>query len=204
MPDLILKAPIFGRISKASRIPGSSADARLGQMIARLDADPTQPQNKLVQIGLDFGFYSSAQQAEHLSKHWLDDPPGAGFWAGLPEVEEIIRKGLSLALKKFRDTGLPLEFFWVISGDENSDRFEISVSVCATVIVVIFHTPQVPCNVTTEHSHNIWLARFETGSVITRKAIVPRVPAPPIQPNTTAPPRARRKRTKKPKRAKRR
>jgi hypothetical protein len=178
MPDLLLKAPVFGRIAKASRVPGANTNPLLDQIIDRLEADPTQPQNRLAQIAIDFGFYKDAQHAEHLAKHWLDDPPGTGFWPGILEVEEIIRKGMALALKKFRETGRPLEFFWVISGDQNSDRFEMSVSLCRKVIVVMFHTPQVPCNVPTKFSDRIWLARKESGSVITRAALVPDVPQP--------------------------
>jgi hypothetical protein len=185
MPDLILKAPVFGRFARASRIKGAHKNPFLDEIIRRLEADPSKPENKLVKIARDMGFYASDAQAEHVKRDWLNDPPGGGFWPAV-DTEAILRQGLLAACRKFRETGLPLEFFWVISGDQNTTRWEISISQCPECIVVMFHTPQFPCFVPTEASDSMWIVRPEGGAVICRPVQVPVAPPGSVPAPATA------------------
>ena len=119
MPDLILNAPALDRLRKPPRIRGMKKSAVLKDAIRRLGGSATKPENRLLQVALDMGLYADATEAEHFKQHWLNDPPGSGFWPTI-DTEPILRKGLWLACKKFKTSGLPCEYFWVISGDQNS------------------------------------------------------------------------------------
>jgi hypothetical protein len=194
MPDLILRAPVFHRVGKASRVQGAQNNPLIDAMIARLNADPLQPQNKLAKIAEDFGFYTDAAHAEHFRRDWLNDPPGGGFWPTI-DTEGIIRKGLVTMLEKFKNLGRPIEFFWVISGDQNSSRWEMSITVCRRVIVVMFHTPQFPCFVPTQSSTTMTIVRPEGGTIVVRPVLEPVPPTPP--PAKNKPPKKKRKKPKK-------
>src|SRR5262245_13557955 len=115
MLDIILKAPIFDRLEAASNVPGAQNDPPLDKIIKSLK-DRT---DGLVDIGLYMGFYGSSQQAEHLKKHWLNDPPGDGFWQGI-NTEPIIRAGLLKAAQVFKQHGRGLEIYWAMSGSQAS------------------------------------------------------------------------------------
>ncbi len=193
MPDLILRAPVFGRLTKASRVKGAHTSPLLDKLIKRLQGDPSLPENKLVKIAVDHGFYADAAQAEHVKKDWLNDPPGGGFWPSI-DTESIIRKGLLTLCEQFKATGKPIEVFWVISGDQNTSRWEMSISVCRSIIVVMFHTPQFPCFVPTRQSNSMWIARLESNTAVSRPVLEP---VPPAAPSGTGMP-------KKPKKAKKR
>ncbi|HXJ33711.1 MAG TPA: hypothetical protein VMS22_06675 [Candidatus Eisenbacteria bacterium] len=177
MPDLILRAPVFHRLAKASRLAGASSNPLVDEIITRLNGDPSQPANKIPQIMQDMGFYADAPAAEHFRRDWLNDPPGGGFWQTI-DTESIIRKGIAVALEKFKDVGKPLEFFWVISGDQTTSRWEMTVTVCKRVIVVMFHTPQFPCFVPTKASTSMTVIRPEGGAIIARPVLEPNPPAP--------------------------
>ncbi|MGH7785214.1 MAG: hypothetical protein ACRERC_00010 [Candidatus Binatia bacterium] len=172
MPDLILKAPVLKRLEILSRIPGMKNSQKLKDAIARLNGPLTDPDNRLVKIARDLGLYASDAEADHFKAHWLDDPAGSGFWPGI-DTESILRKGLWLACTKFKNSGRPCEYFWVISGDQNSTRWEISVSKGKHQITIMLHTPQFPCFVPTVHATNMWIVREEAGAVISRKVLIP-------------------------------
>jgi hypothetical protein len=176
MPDLILRAPVFGRLSHASRVPGAHTNPLIDSMIARLNGDPALPGNKIAKIAEDMGFYADAPQADHFKRDWLNDPPGGGFWKTI-DTEAILRKGLVTMLETFKAKNKPLEFFWVISGDQNSTRWEMSITVCNRVIVVMFHTPQFPCFVPTQPSTTMTIVRPEGGVVVARPVLEPVPPA---------------------------
>ncbi len=171
MLDIILKAPVFGRLEKASRVPGAPSNPLLDEIISRLE-DPADPDNGLVQIARDMGFYSSEAQAVHLKEHWLNDPPGNGFWQGI-DTEPIIRKGLAKACRLFRDHGRPMEFFWVMSGSQNTSDWEMSISLCHRTTLIIFHTPRVACQLQPVDSDTMWLSLEENGAVVLRPVHLP-------------------------------
>src|SRR5262249_54448629 len=141
MLDIILKAPIFDRLEAASNIPGAQNDPRVDQIITRLQ-DNT---DSIVQIGLDMGFYASAAQADHLKRHWLDDPPGGGFWAGI-NTEPLVRQGLLKAAQLFKQHGRGLEIYWVMSGSTASTDWEATGSLCRRATLPSVRTPRVPCH----------------------------------------------------------
>jgi hypothetical protein len=178
MPDLILRAPVFHRLGKASRVRGAHNNPLIDDMITRLNGDPALPANKIAKIAEDMGFYADAAQADHFKRDWLNDPPGGGFWPTI-DTEAILRKGLATMLDTFKTKGKPLEFFWVISGDQNSSRWEMSISVCPRTIVIMFHTPQFPCFVPTQPSTTMTIVRPEGGIVVARPVLQPVPPAPP-------------------------
>jgi hypothetical protein len=171
MLDIILKAPVFGRLEKASRVPGAHYNPLLDEIIDRLE-DPSDPDNSLVQIARDMGFYSSEAHAVHLKEHWLNDPPGNGFWQG-NDTEPIIRKGLAQACRLFRDHGRVMEFFWVMSGSQNASEWQMSVSLCHRTTLVIFHTPRVPCDLQPVDSDTMWVSLEENGAVVLRPVHIP-------------------------------
>jgi hypothetical protein len=180
MPDVLQRAPILRRLAKASRVPGAHNSPILADIINRLK-NPTGPQDDMLALAIEKGFYANAAAGEHFRKHWIDDPPGSGFWPGLP-TKAIISQALLKVCELFRDTGFPIEFFWAISGDQGTDRFEVTVAEChgAKVLVVTFHTPAVPCNVATKAAPNLWVTREEFGAVVTRNILIPDVPVPVV------------------------
>ena len=181
MLDLILKAPVFGRLERASRIPGAHTNPLLDEIIDRLE-DPTAPNNGLVQIAQDMGFYSTAAQAVHLKEHWLNDPPGNGFWQGI-NTEPIIRKGLAKACRVFRKHGHPFEFYWVMAGSQNASEWQMSISLAHKTTLVIFHTPRVPCQLPEVDSKTMWLSLEENGAVVVRPVHIPDDPLAPPEPD---------------------
>ena len=193
MLDIILKAPIFDRLEAASNVPGADKDPRLDQIITRLQ----NPTDSIVQIGLDMGFYANAAQADHLKRHWLDDPPGGGFWAGI-NTEPLIRQGLLKAAQLFKQHGRGLEIYWVMSGSTASTDWEATVSLCRRATLLIFHTPRVPCQLPQTPSDNMWVIVEDpgTGTVVTRPVNVP------VDPNAVAPPGDRYEKPKTPRKLK--
>lgn len=197
MTDLILRAPVFRRLAKASRIPGAADNPLIDLIIQRLEGNSTLPQNKLVQIALDFGFYQDDAQAAHLKRDWLNQGTGPGFWPTI-DTEAIIRKGMVTVLQKFQEKKRPLELFWVISGDSDTDRWEMTVSVCRRVIVVMFHTPYMPCFVPTQNSETMFVIRRESGTVVSRPVLEPKPPAALPKAKATAPKKKKKKGKKAP------
>lgn len=176
MPDILQRAPVLRRLAKASRVPGANASPILTNIITRLK-NPAGPQDDLLALALEKGFYANAAAADHFRKHWLDDPPGSGFWPGLP-TKKVIAAALLKTCELFKQTGFPIEFFWAVSGEQATDRFEVTIAQCdgSKVLVVTFHTPAVPCNVATKAAPNLWVTRDEFGTVVTRNILIPDVP----------------------------
>ena len=177
MPDLIVKAPVFSRLEAISRIPGMKSHPLLAAAIARLQ----NPNDDLVQIAKDMFLYADDQQAAHFKRDWLNRPAGSGFWAQQAiNTEPIIRAGILLACQKFQQTGLFCDYFWVISGDNTTNRWEVSVTVGFDRITIMFHTPQYASpSAPNRQSTSIWIVRKEGGTVVTRPALDPYEPSPP-------------------------
>lgn len=199
MPDILQRAPVLRRLAKASRVPGAKSSPILTDLITRLK-NPVGPQDDLLALAVEKGFYANAAAADHFRKHWLDDPPGNGFWSGLP-TKTVIAAALLKTCELFQQTGYAIEFFWVISGEQGTDRFEVTIAQCdgPKVLVVTFHTPAVPCNVATKAAPNLWVTRDEFGTVVTRNILIPDTPAP-VAPAATSAPAAKKKAPPRPKR----
>lgn len=175
MPDLIVKAPVFSRLEAISRIPGMKDHPMLATAIARLGSST----DDLVQIAKDMFLYRDDAHAAHFSRDWLNRPAGSGFWKSI-DTEPIIRAGLLLACQKFQQKGLPCDYFWVISGDQNQTRWEVSVTVGADRITILFHTPQyAAAGAPTRQVSNIWIVRKEGSGVVTRPALEAYDPSQP-------------------------
>lgn len=173
MPDLILKAPVFGRFAKASRIPGAASSPLLQQMIDRLEA-PTTVGNDLDQIAIDMGFYADATQAAHVKRDWLNkDPNQPGFWPTIA-TEPLMRAGLLRVCKLFQATGKPVEFLWVFADREGGTVWEMTISQLKSALVAIFHTPRVHCFETKMDSQSMWVVRYDDfGALDSRPVKIP-------------------------------
>lgn len=165
MSDYILKAPVFKRLSDQSRVKDFYKTTFLAGIIDDLKAN----KKTLVEIALSAGMYTDYNQAKHLDKDWLDKD-GTGFWHLTKyKVADIVRAGIIQALEVYQSTGKPLDFFWVISGPDITDPWNIWVAECTEHIAVTFFTPNVPCNLPMVDDYSMWITEQDnTGTVATR------------------------------------
>lgn len=200
MLDIILKAPIFDRLEKASRLPNAHKHSYVKKIIKRLK----DPNDDIAQIALDMGFYSDAAHAVHLKQHWLNEPPGNGFWQAI-DTPTLMRLGLLKACEVFQKHGLPFEFFWVMSGTQLTSDWEVTVSLCHRSTLVIFHTPRVPCQLAKRASKTMWVTFDDpaVGKIHTRPVDFPVDPLFPSYPSDKKS-GGKKKSTKKPKKKRRR
>jgi hypothetical protein len=187
MLDIILKAPVFDRLEKASRLPGAHKHPYVKKIIKRLK----DPNDNVAQIALDMGFYSDAAHAVHLQQHWLNQPPNPqAFWGGI-DTPTLMRLGLLKACEVFQKYGLPFEFFWVMSGAATTNDWEVTVSLCDKSTLVVFHTPRVPCQLPMKASKTMWVTLDDpvAGVIQTRPVNLPVDPLFPKFPSEEKPPR---------------
>jgi hypothetical protein len=176
MPDIIQKSPVMQRFEWFSQIPGNEDSDILKEAIKRLSGNANLPDNKLLKIALDLGFYADSAAAVHFRRHWLGEPPDPDpFWPTIQDtVNKVLRKGMLKACELYRDTGLPSEVWWAISGAEGTTDWQMTVSQYNGRILVVFHTPMVPCDATLVDSQRTWvILEDDTGDVVTRAAKVP-------------------------------
>lgn len=179
MPDLIVKAPVMNRMETFTKNKANASSPKLANAITALGADPTLPNNKLAKIAKDLGLYADDNATAHFRQDWLkEDPSKPSFWPDLKNIETIIRQGMLEICKQFQQSKLPCEFFWVMSGEQGTADFQMSVSKGTQQITVMFHTPMVPCPVPTGPSPSTWVVLEEADingvvSVVTRPAQVP-------------------------------
>jgi hypothetical protein len=98
------------------------------------------------------------------------------------KVNAVLRAGMKRACEVFiaRAYAVPFEYFWVISGDKASDRWEMSISEGLNQVTVIFHTPQTPEVYTTFIDNpKMSIARYDNG---TSKAVIEAVKVPVVLP----------------------
>src|SRR5215470_14936576 len=182
MPDVIQKSPIMRRFELFSQNPDAGT---LNKAINRLGGDKNLPDNQLLKIAEDLGFYDAAHPSTHFRQHWLGLPPNPDpFWPTIQQdVNDKIRAGMLKACQLLRDTGDPLEVWWAMSGAEGTTEFQVSVTNFGARILVIFHTPMVPCDEPLKDSRYTWIVtNDDMGNVVTRKAQVPQSAEPPEAP----------------------
>lgn len=181
LPDLILKAPVFARLEALSRDTafwGNKASKdRLNQIVVDLGGSV----KTLLDISKSGWIYDS-DPTEHFEKHWLNST-NDGYWKNMQlKVNEVLRAGMKRACEIFiaNNYAIPFEYYWVISGDTNSSRWEMSLSEGPDQVTVIFHTPQTPAvynNYITNPKINI--VRYDPGL---QKAVIAPVRVPVILP----------------------
>jgi hypothetical protein len=166
MSDFILRAPVFKRLGDQSRVAGFHKTS----MLANILDDLKNSSKTLLEIAFSAAMYTDAKQAEHLDKDWLDSA-GSGFWhTSNYKVAELVRGGIVKALEVYQSSGKPLDFFWMISGKNMTDPWNVLVAECAEHILVIFFTPNVPCNLPMVDDYSMFIIEQDkvTKNVITR------------------------------------
>lgn len=169
MPDIILKAPVFNRISEQTRVPGFAQSTALATIIADLKGSS----KSVADIAISAGMYTDHNQSAHLERDWLDtDPANPGFWhASKYKVADLVRKGILNALQLYQSTGKPLDILWAISGPNMTDPWNVAVAECTQHIVVIFFTPNVPCPLPVVDDYSMWITEQDGGgNVLTRNS----------------------------------
>jgi hypothetical protein len=163
--EVIIKAPVFKRLSDQSRVAGFDKSPLLANIISDLKAGA----KSLVDIALGAGMYADSKQAEHFDKDWLNSG-GTGFWSKGPyKVPDLVRGGIIKALEVYQSTGKPLDFFWMLSGTDKADPWKVIVAEAADTIVVIFFTPDVPCGLKMIEDYSMWVTEQDGGgNVATR------------------------------------
>jgi len=189
-PDPIQKSPVMQRFESFSQVPGNENSGILQQAISRLGGDPNLPNNQLLNIALDLGFYGDDTAAAHFRRHWLGEPPDAApFWPTIQDkVNKVLRKGMLKACQLYRDTGYPAEVWWALSGAVGTTDWQMTVSQYQGRILVVFHTPMVaaPADAALVDSQWTWVIEEDevSGEVVTRPAMVPEgseLPDYPVQ-----------------------
>lgn len=175
LPDLVLKAPVFARMEAMSRDTDlwKKKVARDALNQACLDlGDSTKP---LVEIAKAAWLYDNDPTA-HFEEHWLNKN-GNGYWRNMQDqVDAVLRAGMKRACELFiaKNYAVPFEYFWVISGDTNSSRWEVSICEGANQVTVMFHTPQTPpiYNQTIANPE-MTIARWRNGQAVLEPVQVP-------------------------------
>lgn len=175
IPDVMQKSPVMHRFEAFSRVPGNQNSPIIAQAIARLGGNPADPNNDLLKIAIDLGFYANDAAAVHFRRHWLGRPPNPDpFWPTiLPIVDGVLRQGMLKWCQLYRTTGLPAEFWWAASGDQGTLEFQMTVTRYGGRILVVFHTPMVPCAEPLQDSTRTSIIRMEAGAIVTRPTKVP-------------------------------
>ena len=180
LPDLILKAPVFARMEALSRNAAfwqkkASRDA-LDQIV--LDLGGTA--KSLVDIA-KAGWLYDVDPTKHFEEHWLNTT-GNGYWNYMQsQVNAVLRAGMKRACELFitHNYALPFEYFWVISGNQNSSRWEMSICEGVNQVTVMFHTPQTPPTYpTTVPDPTITTVKFNGVNVVLAPVQVPIPPNP--------------------------
>ena len=173
MPDPIQKSGVMRRMEEFSGVPNNANSKRLKAAIASLQADPNGA--TLEAIANAGNFYDGSHKADHFRKHWLGEGPGADpFWPGIQEkVKKTLSSGMLKVAQLFQSTGKPCQFLWVMSGAEGTTDWWMSITEGSKTIVVIFHTPLVPCDLPLEDSKTVWVVNGEKGSYTPRPVKVP-------------------------------
>jgi hypothetical protein len=162
--ELILKAPVFKRLSDQSRVAGFHTSPVLANIIS----DMKNTTKSLVDIALSAGMYADTTQAAHFDKDWLNSG-GTGFWStSTYDVPGLVRAGMINALEVYQSTGKPLDFFWILSGKKQTDRWNVVVAEATDTIVVMFFTPDVPCMLKMVDDYSMWITEQGSSGISTR------------------------------------
>ncbi len=163
--ELILKAPVFKRLSDQSRVAGFNKSPVLANVIS----DLKNTAKSIVDIALSAGMYADTKQAAHFDKDWLDSG-NSGFWhTSSYNVAGLVRAGMLNALEVYQSTGKPLDFFWILSGTNQTDRWNIVVAEATDTIVVMFFTPDVPCMLKMVDDYSMWVTEQDAAGTISTR-----------------------------------
>lgn len=173
MPDPIQKSGVMRRIEDFTGDPNNATSGDLTKIINALTADLN---GTSLAATARIKFYGGANPDTHFLKHWLGEGTGPNpFWPGIqPKVRKTLRAGMLKAAELFQAKKKPCQFLWVRSGPEGGTDWWMSITEGAKAIVVIFHTPNVPCDASLEDSKTVWIVDGSTGNYTARPAKVPK------------------------------
>lgn len=173
MPDPIQKSGVMQRIEVFTGNPANASSGVITGVINALTADPAG--NALVAMATNGGFYGVSNSAEHFRRHWLGEGPNADpFWPGIQaKVKQTLRNGLLKVAQLYKATAKPCQFLWVMSGAEGTTHWWMSITEGVETIIVIFHTPLVPCSLPLVDSETVWVVDGDSGSFQPRPVKVP-------------------------------
>jgi hypothetical protein len=168
------------RMEKFAADPANASSGGLTGVINALTADTDG--NTLVAIASNGGFYGGPHSADHFRKHWLGEGPNPEpFWPGIQvKVKKSLRSGMLKAAQLFKSTKKPCQFLWVMSGEEGTTKWWISITEGSKTITVIFHTPLVPCDLELEDSKTVFVVDGDSGSFEPTPVKVPKGSEAPL------------------------
>lgn len=175
LPDLLLKAPVFARLEALSRNTDLWKTQAARDLLNQVVIDLGDPSKSLVDIAKKAWLYDY-DSTTHFEEHWLNKS-GNGYWKkNQSDVEAVLRAGMRRACELFiaKNYAVPFEYFWVISGDTSTSRWEMSISEGVNQVTVMFHTPQTPPVYNrTIANPEITIVRVKGGQVVLEPAEVP-------------------------------
>jgi len=180
LPDVIIKAPVFHRMEALSRDKAMWSNSASKNMLDKVILDLGGTARSIVDIAKDAGLYDN-DSTDHFEEHWLNSTAN-GYWkSSQKKVNAVLRAGMKRVCEEFKSSyyAKPLEFFWAISGDHTTDRWEMSIHRGPNQITVIFHTPQPNVNYpNTTSDLNLCVVKFDvnTNAAVIKPVEIPVVP----------------------------
>jgi hypothetical protein len=162
--ELIIKALVFKRLGDQSRVAGFHSSPLLANIISDLKTTT----KSLTDIALSAGMYRIPSRRSTLTRTGsIPRTPASGARDNM--MPGLIRAGVIKALEVYQSTSKPLDFFWMLSGPKQSDPWKVVVAEAADTIVVIFFTPDVPCNLKMVDDYSMWVVeQTPPNPVVTR------------------------------------
>src|SRR5215470_7844850 len=144
MPDHIVKPPFLKKLDTAS-----NAYLATGLPDANAVLGDLQSMN-LVDVGLKYGWISTVAppgqmtEEQHLRKHWLNDPPGSGWWPQIANIAEILQQGFITVVNLVKTVTKPIDAYWLCHGPQNAGAVKVDAAVSSNQITVLIGTPMPP------------------------------------------------------------
>ena len=160
MPDMLMKPTFLSRLDDASQ---KRRQYNLDLIINELKQPPAG--KDFVDVAIKYNWLNAAE-ATHLRTHWMNKPPGQGWWPTQP-VEDILRVGLTKTVELVKQYDLPIDSYWLCTEPHlkkpppNSTFGQLYVFhiVSPLQITVLFSTPSPDMTAPqpTGDTQNVWV-----------------------------------------------
>lgn len=125
----------------------------------------------LVDIAKTVGLIRTEAEERHLREHLLNEGK-KGWWQHVQPIEPIVRQAFLKTAELVSQLDLPVDSYWVCSGEENTAPFEASISVSPQQITLMFHTPRPPAsNRNQVDDVPIWIVSRDRHGKVTTKSV---------------------------------